>query len=230
MRKLGTVQCLEVPCANPQDEDRADTVILFHGYGADAYDLRSLTEVMKPKNPTHWLFPQGVIEVPIGPGWTGRAWWPIDMAAIEAAAMRGETRDIANEKPPELEKLRPRIFEMIAKLGVPWSRIILGGFSQGAMLATDLFLRAPETPKGLMLLSGALLNKTEWKELAKTRAGSKFFQSHGDQDMVLGHRGAAQLETLLINGGMKGSLVTFRGAHEIPMVVVQKATEYLNSL
>lgn len=230
MRKLGTVQCLEVPCENPADENNADCVILFHGYGADAYDLRSLSEVIRPKKPTHWLFPQGVQEVPIGPGWTGRAWWSLDMAAIDAAARSGQPRDISNEKPEGLEKLRPRIFQMIEKLDIPWNRIILGGFSQGAMLATDLFLRAPEAPKGLMLLSGALLNKTEWKELAANRAGSKFFQSHGDQDMVLGHRGAAQLETLLINGGLKGSLVTFRGGHEIPMVVIQKATEYLNSL
>ena len=230
MRKLGTVQCLEVPVENPAQEAQADILILFHGYGADAYDLRSLTEVLKSPRPTHYLFPQGVMEVPIGPGWTGRAWWNIDMAAIERAAAAGQTRDISEEKPEGLEKLRPRVMEMIAALKVPWNRIILGGFSQGAMLATDLFLRAPEAPKGLMILSGALLNKPEWKELAKNRAGSKFFMSHGNGDMVLGHRGAAQLETMLVNAGLKGSLMTFPGSHEIPMAAIQKANEYLKGL
>lgn len=152
------------------------------------------------------------------------------MAAIEQAAREGGTRDLSGEKPEGLEKIRPRVFEMIQKLNVPWNRIILGGFSQGSMLATDIFLRAPEAPKGLLIFSGALLNKAETKEVAKNRAGSKFFMCHGDQDMVLGHRGAAQLETLLINAGLKGSLLTFKGAHEIPMIAIQKANEYLQSL
>ncbi len=230
MRKLGTVQCLEVPVANPSDEANADYLILFHGYGADAYDLRSLSEVIKTPKPTHLLFPQGVLEVPIGPGWTGRAWWNIDIEALQKAAASGMPRDLSESKPEGFEKLMPRIFGMIAQLKVPWNRIILGGFSQGAMLATDLFLRAPEAPKGLIVLSGALVNKTEWRELANQRAGSRFFISHGQNDLVLAHKGAAQLETMLVNAGLKGSLMTFQGGHEIPLSVIQKTNEYLKSL
>lgn len=221
------MQCLEVPCENPAQEDSATHLILFHGYGADAYDLRSLHEVIKAKGPTHFLFPQGVLEVPIGPGWTGRAWWNIDVEALQRAAMNGTPRDLSIEKPEGLEKLRPRIFEMIDALRVPWNRIILGGFSQGAMLATDLFLRAPEAPKGLVILSGALLNKDEWKKLAPNRTGSSFFMSHGSHDQVLAHKGAAQLETLLVQSGLKGSLMTFSGGHEIPMNVIDKLNQYL---
>lgn len=230
MRKLGTVQCLEVPVINPAQEATCDYLIMFHGFGADAYDLRSLAEVIDPAKPTHFLFPQGVLEVPIGPGWIGRAWWPIDMEALQKTMAAGGSRELANEKPEGLEKVRPRIFEMIEKLGVNWDRIILGGFSQGAMLATDLFLRAPQKPKGLVILSGALLNKPEWKELAPGRAGSSFFMSHGTSDQVLSHKGAAQLETLLVQSGLKGSLMTFQGGHEIPMQVISKLNGYLKVL
>lgn len=230
MRKLGTVQCLEVPVEDPQQEANADYLILFHGYGADAYDLRSLSEVIVTNKPTHMIFPQGILEVPIGPGWTGRAWWNIDVEALQRAAMTGVPRDLSESKADGHEKLTARIFEMIAALKVPWNRIILGGFSQGAMLATDIFLRAPETPKGLVILSGALVNKTEWKELAQKRAGSRFFMSHGQSDMVLAHKGAAQLETLLNQAGLKGSLMTFQGGHEIPMNAIQKLNDYLKSL
>lgn len=206
------------------------TIILFHGYGADAYDLRSLCEVFSPGRPTQYLFPQGILEVPIGPGWTGRAWWPIDVQALQMAAMSGTPRDLSNERHPSLPELRKKIFTEIEKIKVPWNQIILGGFSQGAMLATDLFLNAAETPKGLIILSGALVNKEEWKTLAPKRAGSKYFMSHGKSDAVLSIRGASQLESLLNGAGLKGSLMNFQGGHEIPIEVIQKTNQYLKTL
>src|SRR5437868_11004929 len=104
---------------------------------------------------------------------------------------------------------------MIEALKVPWSKIILGGFSQGAMLATDLYLNAPETPAGLMLLSGAVINKEEVKPLVEKRRGEKFFQCHGTNDQVLMMRGARQLESLLNAGGMKGGCRGFPGRLEV---------------
>ena len=154
--------------------DNSDSwVILFHGFGADAYDLSTLQEVLVPGKPSSWLFPQGILEVSIGPGWTGRAWWKIDMATLQKRQQEGQ-HDMSAET-PEIEKARDMAFEMIAQLKVPWSNIILGGFSQGAMLATDLFLRAPETPKGLVLFSPALINKEKWKPYVSQRQGRAVF-------------------------------------------------------
>ena len=113
--------------------------------------------------PLNFIFPQGILEVPIGPGWTGRAWWPINVQALQEAAMRGEPRDLSKETAPGIKELRKRIFDAIASLKVPWNQIILGGFSQGCMLATDICLNAPESPRALVCLSGALVNKEEWK-------------------------------------------------------------------
>lgn len=217
MRRLADISCLE---ASPTDAALRDgeSCILFHGYGADAYDLRSLAEVLSPGKNLNFLFPQGILEVPIGPDWTGRAWWPIDLEAIQS----GKIRDFASERPESLDQLRKKIFAMVDALKTPWNKIHIGGFSQGAMLATDIFLNAPEAPKSLIILSGALINKTEWKTLAPNRAGSKFFMSHGQYDPVLPHKGAAQLETLLIQSGLKGSLQSFAGGHEIPMPIIEK--------
>ena len=226
MRQIGKIKCVDVP----SNQDDADLIILFHGFGADAFDLQTLSEVVKTPKPTDWIFPQGPLEVPIGPGWTGRAWWHIDMNAIQDAASRGETKDLSTEAPAGLIKIRPVILEMIKQTRTPWNKIILGGFSQGAMLATDIFLHAPEAPKGLIVLSGALINQEEWKKLAPNRKGSKFFQSHGQQDMVLGFKGAQRLETLLTQAGLQGRLTGFSGGHEIPMQTLNAATEWLKSL
>lgn len=209
--------------------DNTDTwVILFHGFGADAYDLSTLQEVLRPAKPSSWLFPQGILEVPIGPGWTGRAWWNIDMQTLQKRHQSGD-HDMSGEN-PAIDKARDMAFEMIAQLKTPWNKIVLGGFSQGAMLATDLFLRAPETPQGLVLFSPALINKEKWKPYVSQRQGARYFISHGQQDPVLPHRSAQQLESFLNAGGMKGGLFSFSGGHEIPPQAILKANEYLKGL
>jgi phospholipase/carboxylesterase len=228
MRQLGKIKCLEQ--INSQNlENSNEWIILFHGFGADAYDLQSLSEVLRPANPqTNWLFPQGPLQVPIGPGWMGRAWWNIDLEDLQRRQQQGETE--FRGKADGLIAIRPEVKKMIGELKVDWSKIVLGGFSQGAMLATDIFLNAPVTPKGLMIFSGALLNKDEWKTLLSKRQGAHYFLSHGTNDTVLPHKTAQQLESFLNSGGLKGRLVSFNGGHEIPPEVIIAANDYLKKL
>ena len=234
MNRFGNIKYLEEwtspkPGQTPTKADR--TVIMLHGYGADAYDLRSLAEVMNTGHNTHWIFPNGPLSVPIGPGWTGSAWWPIDMVRLQAAAAAGNVDFRAEAEPAELPKLREQFLQWIPTVEPDWKKVILAGFSQGSMLACDIFLHAPEAPLGLVLFSSALMNKQVWEAKAPGRAGSRFFQSHGDQDTILPLRVGSQLESLLVQkGGMKGSLFTFKGAHEIPMAAIERANQYMQSL
>lgn len=230
MRRLGSLNCIEVLNSNTNSSGEETWIILFHGYGADANDLSSLTDVVTTPANTNWLFPNGTLEVPIGPGWAGRAWWPIDILALQKAQITGEPREMSESMPPNLPQVRQKAFEAIAALNIPWKNIVLGGFSQGAMLATDLYLHAPETPKGLIILSGALINKAEWRTLIPNRKGQSYFISHGTEDTILPMKTASQLEGLLNGGGMKGGLVNFQGGHEIPLLVIRKMSEYLSSL
>lgn len=205
------------------DSDSIDNpyVILFHGYGADCNDLAVLPDYMPAARHFNWIFPNGILEVPIGMGWTGRAWWPVDFNRLH--------EDMAEFTPANLNQVADLCFSMIEKLNIPWSNIILGGFSQGSMLATHLYLNAPKIPRGLVILSGSLINKNEWKPLLEKRAGESFFQSHGEEDQILPIRGASKLETFLTQNGMKGRLVRFAGGHEIPDLVLTKLNDYLTS-
>ncbi|WP_413290130.1 alpha/beta hydrolase [Bdellovibrio sp. HCB337] len=216
MRKLAKVYCLD-----EYHDDNAPWVILIHGYGADASDLEPLKDYIPTSKKINWLFPQGLIDVPIGPGWTGKAWWSLALSTLPI-------EDISTTKPDGLEKARRELINMIEELKVPWSKIILGGFSQGAMLATDIYLNAPETPAGLILLSGSLINKEELKPLVEKRKGEKFFQAHGELDQVLHVKGARRLESFLNQGGMKGSCLGFQGGHEIPPQIIQKVGAYID--
>ena len=204
--------------------------VLFHGYGADAYDLFGLKDaIQSPSQNTHWMFPQGILSVPIGPGWTGRAWWNIDIAALEKAIQTGSDRDLGDTKPESLDSLRAALYEFIQAKGYSWNQVILGGFSQGAMLASELFLKSPEQPKALVILSGALINKAEW-QASQISSGAPVFISHGLQDPILQAREADRLESLFKSKEAKITKVLFQGQHEIPPLVIAKLNEFLAQL
>jgi phospholipase/carboxylesterase len=234
MRKLGSVDVLD-----SFKDEKAPWAIIFHGYGADAFDLFQLNDVIPVSKPLNWIFPQGIKEVPIGPGWTGRAWWDIDVESLQRAAMSGVERDLSLETNHETPAVRKKILGMIDALKVPWDQIILGGFSQGGMLAMDIFMHAPQEPRGLVIWSSALVNKEEWKARAQSeeykkrreqKPNFKYFQSHGTSDSVLTIKNGQRLESFLQSIGGKGKMVTFAGAHEIPPAAILGTSQYLNEI
>lgn len=217
LNQRGPVQTHEI-----MGQDSKPTLIMFHGYGADCFDLVPLSEVVSQASDWHWIFPQGPFEVPIGPGWTGRAWWPLNIQDITSA------RDISSENPPVLAEIRKKVMAMIETLKIPWNQIVLGGFSQGGMLALDIAMHAPENPMGLVLLSTALLNKQGLASIAGNHKGLTFYLSHGAQDPVIEIKNSQRLEGFLNSHGIKGKLRIFQGGHEIPAAILAEVGTYLD--
>ncbi len=197
---------------------------MFHGYGANGADLAPLEHEIRTGKKFSWAFPNAPLELDFG----GLAWFHIDVEAINRAQMTGKPVDFSGSDPENLADARETGEEIVKELGVPWKDLILGGFSQGAMLAVDLALRAPEAPRGLVILSGNLINERAWKELAPRREGLRFFQSHGLADPILGHRGAVRLNEVLNAGGLDGKLLTFEGGHAITPEVLDGLGRYLD--
>ena len=210
---------------------RGPTIVLLHGYGADCNDLAPLASVFPPDTAARWVFPNGPLEVPIGPHMMGRAWFPIDMAAIEAAMMRGGHRDFSGATPPGFLEAAKAAADFVAALNVPPQDLILGGFSQGAMLATELALSASEPPRGLVALSGTLLSKDRWADaLGRERTRPlRVFQSHGQGDPILSFKDAVSLQTMLVTAGADVSWHPFSGGHEIPAPVLRDLAHFLKS-
>lgn len=123
------------------------------------------------------------------------------------------------EAPSELPVLRETMFRLLADLegeeGIPVSRVVLGGFSQGAMLAADIALHLPVSPAGLCVFSGTLLDADEWTRLAPARRGMPALLSHGRQDPLLSFRTAEALRDLFVKAGVAVQFVPFDGPHTI---------------
>ena len=228
LQKFGALQALDFPPATPISEPT--TIVMLHGYGADAYDLASLREELKAPTSARWVFAQGPKEVEIGPGYTGRAWFAIDLAAHERAAHEGVDLSYADRRPPGINEARDQVLSFLKALNVPLNQLILGGFSQGAMLAVDVAMTLPQPVKGVILLSGTLADQKGIQSRAPHLKGLKFFQSHGQRDQVLPFSMAQALYQELTNAGWDGAWCDFGGGHEIPRPVVRDLTNFLRTL
>ena len=208
------------------NEGAKTALVLIHGYGADATDLAGLAPMLGFDQPVDFYFPQGVLEIPIAPMMSGRAWFPIRAEAFPALA-QGE---IATEAPtPDTRKTILQVCEWLNHLGQNYEKVILGGFSQGAILTSHAFYQLKFRPAALLLFSGYLVAPAEFPSLPDNLK-VPFFQSHGHQDAVLSIKGAQKLNEKLKDMGLQSTWEAFQGGHEIPLNVVEKAKTFINQL
>jgi phospholipase/carboxylesterase len=216
--KLGTLEATQVGTGT------GPAVLLCHGFGAPGDDLVPLAEALDPKGRWRWFF----LEAPLSLGTMGipgRAWWHIDMVALQRAMASGDLSARMEETPPGLAEARAAVEGALAALEqehhVERSKLVVGGFSQGAMVTSELALHATPPFAGLAILSGALLSRARWQAAATERgAAVHVYQSHGRRDPILPFAGAEKLGALLQAAGATRTFVPHGGGHEIPSEVL----------
>jgi phospholipase/carboxylesterase len=209
-------------------------VVLMHGFGAMGDDLVPLASMMRVPREVRFVFPEAPHVLPPSMGGYGRMWWPIDVERLERAMQTGAPRDMRSEDPPGLVEARERVATMLDELrrvfAVPEGGLVLGGFSQGSMLACDLSLRTDVDVGGLVVLSGTMLVEDEWKAGMARRSGLPVFQSHGSHDMLLPFGIAEEMSRAFAAADMPTTWVPFRGGHDIPRPVLARLEAFLGSL
>jgi len=205
-------------------------VVLCHGFGAPGDDLVGLWEELVHLEPAlaevRFVFPAAPLKLD---QWGGsRAWWMIDVAALQrASADPVALRALRRQEPPGMPAARAAVHKLVQEVGersaLAVGRLVLGGFSQGAMIATDVALRLEEAPAGLAILSGTLLLEDSWRKKAEARVGLKIFQAHGRQDPVLPWENAVALQALFTAAGSPPEFFPFNGGHTI----TREELEYL---
>ncbi|HAN31909.1 MAG TPA: esterase [Myxococcales bacterium] len=217
---IGGLDVLEVP-----GEPGGLTVVLLHGFGASWEDLLPLHRVIAAPPGTRWIFPNAPVEVALGPWMSGRAWFPIDMDALNRAMMSGTHRDMSSITPAGLSEARDQVLAMLAELDA--DRVILGGFSQGAMVSVEVASSGVFRPEGLIVMSGTLLHESVWKQALARLPELAFIQSHGRADPLLGLEAAQRLHAVLTETGHRGHLHEFDGQHEIPAQIIEKIGAFI---
>jgi phospholipase/carboxylesterase len=214
-------------------------VVLCHGFGAPGDDLVPIGRALPAAKGTHFVFPEarlslaevlGMPQALVGPA---RAWWAIDMERLEKAMKTGEVRDMSREVPDGLAESRKALLSLVDALaaeGIPSERIVLGGFSQGAMLATDVVLRDARKFAALVIWSGTMICETEWLPLMAARKDLPVYMSHGEDDPILPFSVAKHLEAELTKAGVTVQFRGFRGGHAIPPPVLSDVATLLAKL
>ncbi len=219
--KLGELDC-QVVDGVAEGASPELAVVLCHGFGAPATDLVTLAPELVALNPelagrVRFVFPGAPLSLDMYGMPQARAWFH-----LPPEVLMGQQRDwarFASEVPEGLTAARRALMGLVSALSVatklPYGRIVLGGFSQGAMVTTDVALRLEEAPAGLCLLSGTLIAQDEWRKRAPARKGLPVFQSHGHYDAVLPFAPAERLRDLLLEAGLAVEFVPFDGPHTI---------------
>lgn len=206
-------------------------VVLLHGWGAPGDDLVPLAQEIDAPRGTRFVFPEAPLSFQMGFG-ESRGWWMLDIEKRQREIAAGRARDLSREVPKGLAEARAKVIALLDELEhrAGARQVVLGGFSQGAMLACDVALHTGKPLAGLVLLSGTLLAADEWTTLAPKRKGLRVFQSHGSSDPLLPSFMAEQLRDLLKQGGLSVEWVSFRGGHEIPGLVLDKLGGFLRTV
>ncbi len=210
------------------DQD-GNYTFLLHGYGANAKDLISLHTYLQPSNQPkyNWFF----LEAPISldDNFLGKAWFPIPEIMTFTP-----TIDYSNTEPNGMASAREKITQVIKQVthAQNKNKIILGGFSQGAVMSMDVFLHLPKPNfiRGVLLFSGTIVNKTGWSKMAKESTPFHCFQSHGKNDPLLTYAKAKDLCDLIKQAGITLDWYDFDGGHEITMNVMDRAKSYLENI
>ena len=123
-------------------DEATSAMILLHGRGASAEDILSLA--MHIDHPGMlYLAPQA----------DGALWYPNRfLAPVE-------------QNEPDLSaalNVIARLINYVEEAGIATDKIYLGGFSQGASLASEYVIRNPQRYGGLFVFSGCFIGPLDW--------------------------------------------------------------------
>jgi phospholipase/carboxylesterase len=134
------LRALERPAA----AEPAGALVLLHGRGADEHDLYPLLDALDPERRLHGYTPRGPLALPPG----GAHWYVVPRVGYPDPASFAESYALLTGWLDEL----------------PYERIVLGGFSQGAVMAYAAGLgEGRPRPAALVVFSGFIPTVEGWR-------------------------------------------------------------------
>jgi phospholipase/carboxylesterase len=198
----------------------------MHGLGADGNDFVPLVQELDYTGlpAIRFVFPHAnTMPVTINGGYVMRAWYDITGAELtrreDEAGLRASQRSIEALIAREKER------------GIPASKIILAGFSQGCAMTLQAGLRHPEQLAGMLCLSGylPLADKTAAERTAESLS-VPIFMAHGRQDPVVPFARAEQSRDVLKSLGYQVEWHEYMMQHSLCIEEVRDINAWLRKV
>ncbi|WP_208278566.1 alpha/beta hydrolase [Massilia oculi] len=201
-------------------------IVWLHGLGADGNDFVPIVRELDLSGlpGIRFVFPHAnTMPVTINGGYVMRSWYDIvatdlvrreDEAGLRASQLQVEAL-IAREK----------------ARGIPASRIILAGFSQGCAMTLQTGLRHPEPLAGMMCLSGYLpLAGVAGAERNEASLSTPIFMAHGVQDPVVPFARAEDSRKVLESLGYQVEWHAYQMQHTLCLEEVQDIAKWIRKV
>jgi phospholipase/carboxylesterase len=198
--------------------DGPPSLVMLHGYGSNAGDWLQFEHKLQVPNRGRLVFPQGPLRGPRG----SRGWWWLD---IEGHIPPGERfPDFSGATPAGIKVAATLVRTLLVNVPGP---VVLGGFSQGAMLSAEIAFQTDQELAALVLLSGTTVNEAAWVERFPGRRRLPIFIAHGRRDGVLPFAAMERFQARLRDTGLDVTWFPFDGGHGIPHEVIAALNQFL---
>ena len=210
-------------------------VIWLHGLGADGNDFAGLVPApggggfsaaldLTGLPPIRFIFPHApAIPVTLNGGYVMPAWYDI----LGTQLQRVEDSAGIRKSAVQIEAL---IADQVAQ-GIPASRIVLAGFSQGCAMVLHTGLRHAEKLAGIMALSGYLpLVDSVAKECSAANKDTPIFMAHGIADPMIALDRAEASRDALAGFGCKVQWHTYQMPHSVHPREIEDISKFLKSV
>lgn len=216
------LQNIEIETApNPQV-----AVIWLHGLGADGNDFVPLVNELDLAGlpGIRFVFPHAkTMPVTINGGYVMRAWYDIVMTDLTRREDEGGLRSSQRDVEALIAREKSR--------GIPASRIILAGFSQGCAMTLQTGMRHPETLAGMLCLSGYLpLASVVASERTEESLATPIFMAHGRQDPVVPYQRAEQSRHILESLGYQVEWHAYQMQHSLCLEEVEDISKWFRKV
>jgi phospholipase/carboxylesterase len=189
------------------------SVLWLHGLGADGNDFAPIVpQLLRPGWPgLRFVFPHAPVRaVTINGGVRMRAWY--DILAFGNDFTRSEDEAGVRDSIMQVERLIAREGEH----GVPASRVILAGFSQGGAIALAAGLRRTDALAGIVALSTYLpLAAVSLAEATPAGRATPVFMAHGRFDPVVPQALGERSRDALLGVGMAIEWHSYPMQHQV---------------
>ncbi len=197
-------------------------LVLLHGYGSNEHDLFGLAPYLDER----LLIVSARAPLTLMPG--GYAWF--NLGFEQGGGMSFDLPGMLRQ----VERVAAFVEEAAAAYGADPKRIVLGGFSQGAIMTAATLVRRPGLLAGALLLSGALFPGSEAQILPpgfdpETLAGLPVLITHGTHDPVLPVELGRACRSLLERYPVELTYREYPMGHEINLESLRDVADWLRA-